>query len=69
MNSELLTPNSELSYDFAGEAVPTHDLLSQVEASSKRSFSGGEVSGISSYLAGWMAGRGIDASCWMGRMV
>ena len=62
------TPNSELqtlveqSSQFATRSITLEEALLKVEAArtNKVLFRGERVSGISSYLAGWMAGRGID---------
>jgi len=63
MNSDLLTPNSELSKksldEVFSELIPAG---AQVPSGlpSKVLFRGERISGIASYLAGWMAGRGLD---------
>ena len=63
-NSELPTPNySELS-NVSLDEVFSQLILAGTQVPSglprKVLFWGERVSGISSYLAGWMAGRGID---------
>ena len=63
MSSDLLTPNSELSKKSLDEVFS--EILpagTQVPSGlpSKILFRGERISGIASYLAGWMAGRGLD---------
>jgi hypothetical protein len=68
MNSDLLTPNSELRTSCGQGSRPAtlsltfDEMLSQVETfrASKVLFRGERISGIASYLAGWMAGKGLD---------
>ena len=61
MNFELRTPNSELKTIFR-RRHSLDDVLLQVQTSSPQKilFWGDGAGGISSYVAGWMAGKEID---------
>ena len=68
MLSKLRTPNSELRTFWERNSEPVtlplafDEMLSQIEAVQPKKvlFWGERMGGISSYLAGWMAGGGID---------
>jgi hypothetical protein len=66
MNSDLLTPNSELNCSELPR-VSLDEIFSQLtqtnphaRSARKVLFRGEKMGGISSYLVGWMAARGID---------
>jgi hypothetical protein len=68
MNSKLVTPNSELNYSELSNGSLDEVFSGLIPAGtqvpsglpSKILFRGERISGIASYLAGWMAGRGLD---------